>query len=130
MKTYFLALSLATVSLSASAGCAALDYQEMKDMKPAELLKEYCKYSTRVAADQADADRQNVYAASLRRINESAFGVFDMQRNRDALQADQSAAAATESAQQCQSQMQRIARVLASAAPSSDAAPVCASPTR
>lgn len=43
MKTYVLALSFATASLQATAGCVALDYQEMKDMKPDELLDAWCE---------------------------------------------------------------------------------------
>lgn len=44
MKKLFTAVLL-TASMSANAQtiCATLDYQEMKDMSPAELAKEYCE---------------------------------------------------------------------------------------
>lgn len=54
MKTFLAALGLAFVALPASAGCVALDYQEMKDMKATELVDAWCEVRQAVNQNVSD----------------------------------------------------------------------------
>lgn len=65
MRIYLLPLAIAIVTLPASAGCNALDYQEMKEMKPDDLMAELCAAHARAREYRKDADDSTIYGSKL-----------------------------------------------------------------
>lgn len=118
MKKLLLIFASVLPSIS-FANCPALDYQELKDMSVPALTEEFCSYTAKAKGYLEEAGREHRYAAELRKINE---GYFEMQRSRDAGDAENKGLKLDESAAQCQSQRERILRVLSQQASPS---PVC-----
>ncbi|RFP19144.1 hypothetical protein [Duganella sp. BJB475] len=58
-------LTLALIAGTASAGCVPLDYQEMKEMKPDDLMTELCAARSQAKAYIKDADDSTIYGSRL-----------------------------------------------------------------
>ena len=91
MKKPLIACTLSILALPAFAGCVALDYQEMKDMKTDDLIAEWCTVRKTVNAN---------YDAGV-----AAMGSRQRQSEK---------AASQDEFDQCIGQAKRIARVLES----------------
>lgn len=109
MKNIAISIALLLVSGLALADCPALDYQEMKEMKPDDLSKEYCKAKSKSENYAAQSKIEKKYSSDLQNLN--AFG-RSRARDVDADEATSKAAKLKEAADQCQSQESRTARIL------------------